>query len=343
MPARMLRLLSLLQSRREWSGAELAERLGVTDRTVRRDVDRLRELGYPVDASPGTGGGYRLASGRDLPPLLLDDDEAVAVAVGLLTAPGGGVRGIEETSARALAKLEQVLPARLRHRVAAVSEVTLPITLAKGTRTDPAVLAVVAAACRDHELLTFDYESREGAPSSRRVEPHHLVTVHGLWYLVAYDPERADWRTFRVDRVTAPTPTHRRFSPRRLPAEDAATYLDRTLAAAPYRYDAVATVAAPASVVLERMIGPSRSRVEPLGARRCRVRLGGDTLEIVAQRLLSLLALDVDLTLDGPAEVLDHLHATGRRLAELAATGSTKRDSATKASTQAGTGPGDGA
>ncbi|SHF80147.1 helix-turn-helix transcriptional regulator [Streptoalloteichus hindustanus] len=318
MPARMLRLLSLLQSRREWSGAELAARLGVTDRTVRRDVDRLRELGYPVDASPGTGGGYRLASGRDLPPLVLDDDEAVAVAAGLLTAAGGGLSGIRETSVRALAKLEQVLPTRLRQRVAAVTQATSSVVLWDGPRADPATLAVVAAACRDHEVLSFDYASRDGASTARRVEPHHVVTVHGRWYLIAHDPERADWRTFRVDRITAPAPTHRRFTPRPVPGGDPAAYLDRTLAAAPYRYDAEATVDAPAEVVLARMIASSPSRIEALGERRCRVRLGADSLEIVAQRVVSLLALGVEVTLDGPAEVLDHLDALGRRISQVA-------------------------
>ncbi|SDH56029.1 HTH domain-containing protein [Sinosporangium album] len=171
LPARILRLLSLLQTGREWGGGELAERLGVSGRTVRRDVERLRELGYRVDGTTGTAGGYRLASGRDLPPLLLSDDEAVAVAAGLATAADGTVADVAEASVRALAKLRQVLPSRLR--------------------------------------------GRAGAATSRRVEPYGLVVSHGLWYLVAYDPDRSDWRTFRADRLADPRPTGRRFTPRR--------------------------------------------------------------------------------------------------------------------------------
>ncbi|MGK5632144.1 helix-turn-helix transcriptional regulator, partial [Streptomyces sp. URMC 123] len=186
LPARMLRLLSLLQTRREWSGTELAERLGVTTRTIRRDIDRLRDLGYPVDGTTGHAGGYRLASGAAMPPLLLDDEEATATAVALRTA-AGHLTGMEETALRALAKLEQVLPHRLRTQVAALQQTTATITwTAGGPRTDPATLSVLAAACRDHETVTFDYTTRHGASASRRVEPHHLVASGGLWYLLAH-------------------------------------------------------------------------------------------------------------------------------------------------------------
>ena len=206
LPARMLRLLALLQMRREWSGAELADRLGVTVRTVRRDIDRLRELGYPVDSGPGHHGGYRLASGTDLPPLLLDDDEAVAIAVALRTATSG-ITGLADTALRALVKLEQVLPARLRHRVTALEQTITPLHYT-GDRpnTDPAVLVTVAAACRDHEMLTIDYTSRHGDTHPRRIEPHSVVAAAGLWYLVAYDTDRDDWRLYRLDRLTSPTP-----------------------------------------------------------------------------------------------------------------------------------------
>src|ERR687887_2848173 len=215
--ARLLRLLSLLQAHREWSGADLADRLGVTPRTVRRDVDRLRELGYPVNASPGTGGGYRLGAGAELPPLLLDDDEAVAVAIGLRTAAGGSVAGIEETSVRALAKLEQVLPAHLRRRVNALQAFTVPAP-GTGPTVDAGVLATIASACRDHEGLRFAYQSHDGSSTRRRVEPHRLVHLGWRWYLLAFDLDRDEWRTFRVDRIGRPLSAGARFTPRKLPA-----------------------------------------------------------------------------------------------------------------------------
>ena len=183
-PARLLRLLSLFQARRDWTGTELAERLGLTTRTIRYDVDRLRGLGYPVDARPGVAGGYRLGSGGALPPLLLDDDEAVAVAVGLRTAASGSVAGIEETSVRALAKLQQVLPARLRHRVRAFQSYALLVP-SRGPQLDPDVLTMIASACRDHERLRFDYTAHSGAVSRRAVEPYRLVNDRRRWYLVA--------------------------------------------------------------------------------------------------------------------------------------------------------------
>jgi len=208
--ARLLRLLSLLQSRRDWPGAELAERLGVTTRTVRRDVDRLRDLGYPVESATGTAGGYRLGVGAALPPLLLDDDEAVAVAVGLRAAATGTVTGIEETSLRALAKLEQVLPSRLRHRVGAMQSAILPLT-GPGPTVDPDLLT---AACQAHEGVRFGYQQ-----NTRRVEPYRLVHTGRRWYLLAFDLDRDDWRTFRVDRIdSAPLPGPR-FTPRPEPAE----------------------------------------------------------------------------------------------------------------------------
>lgn len=212
--ARLLRLLSLLQAHREWSGSDLADRLGVTARTVRRDVDRLRELGYPVNASPGTGGGYRLGAGAELPPLLLDDDEAVAVAVGLRTAAGNGVEGIGESSVRALAKLEQVLPSRLRRRIGALNAFTVPMLRGAGTSTvEPEVLTELANVCRDTRQLRFDYRAHDGSASRRTVEPHRLVCTEHRWYLVARDIARDDWRTFRADRITPVLPYGPRFTP----------------------------------------------------------------------------------------------------------------------------------
>src|SRR5437879_3875079 len=187
--ARLLALLSLLQVRREWTGQELADRLEVGPRTIRRDVDKLRSLGYPVEARPGVAGGYRLGAGGTLPPLLLDDDEAVAVAIGLRTTASGSIAGIEETSVRALTKLQQVLPSRLRRRVSAVQSHTLPMP-PRGPLVDPDVLTVIAGACRDHERMRFDYRTHSGAAGRRSVEPYRLVNDRQRWYLVAWDVER---------------------------------------------------------------------------------------------------------------------------------------------------------
>jgi predicted DNA-binding transcriptional regulator YafY len=311
LPARLLRLLSLLQGRREWPGAELAERLGVTGRTVRRDVERLRALGYPVDATSGAAGGYRLTSGGNLPPLLLDDEEAVAVAVGLRAAVDSGVSGTEETSVRALAKLEQVLPARLRGQIAAIGGATAALHPTGGPRAESATLAVLAAACRDHEVVRFDYRRRDGAAMSRRVEPHSLVTAHGRWLLLAHDLDRADWRIFRIDRLTDPAPTRRRFAPRRLPAADAAAYVARAIATAPYRHAVDATVHAPLDEVAARVQAPLPGDIAPLDERTCLVRLRTDSLDVIAMHLA---ALGADFTLEASDEVREHLRAVGRRL-----------------------------
>lgn len=315
-PARILRLLSLLQSRREWSGNELADRLGVTDRTVRRDIDRLRELGYPVEGTTGTAGGYRMASGTAVPPLLLDDEEAVAVATGLLTAAGGTVAGIEESSVRALAKLEQVLPKRLRHRVNAVTHSTVAVLRSDRPQVDPAVLAVFAAACRDHEVVSVAYRRRDATATSRRLEPHHLITGYHRWYLIAYDLDRCDWRTFRLDRLTTPTPTGRRFTTRSLPAADAATYLVHSLAGAPYRYNVQATVRASAEAVHERLRAPLPGRIQPVDDHTCTVRFSADTLEEITRDILAMTVLGASFTLDGPTEALCHLRTIAGHLTE---------------------------
>lgn len=220
---RLLSLLSMLQTRRDWSGDDLADRLGVSVRTVRRDVDRLRELGYPVQTTKGPAGGYRLAAGSDLPPMLFDAEQAVAVAVALQTATSG-IAGIEEAALRALATIRQVMPTRLRHRVDALQVTSVAPGRAPDT-VDPEVLLAVGGACRDHELLRFDYTSKTGAETSRRVEPHRLVCWRRRWYVVAWDPDRVDWRTFRVDRLRPKVPTGPRFTPRELTDEQVATLL----------------------------------------------------------------------------------------------------------------------
>ena len=227
---RALQLLSLLQTHRLWRGAELAERLEVTERTIRRDVDRLRGLGYPVDATPGTDGGYRLAIGAHLPPLLLDDDEAVAVAVGLRYAAGAAIVGMEESSLRSLTKIESLLPDRLRRQVSALhSGATSVPGASRDGAIDPEALSVLAAACRDSEEVRFDYRRNDGEDSRRLVEPHQLVTVGRRWYLVAWDLRRDNWRTFRLDRLTGPRLAGKRFSPREVPLGDAASFVAASL------------------------------------------------------------------------------------------------------------------
>lgn len=277
--ARLLKALSLLQSRRFWTGAALAAALGVTERSVRRDVDRLRELGYPVHATSGVGGGYALGAGRDLPPLPLEDDEAVAVAMGLRAVASGWVSGLEAASVRALSKLEQVLPRRLRRRLGDLEAVSVRLPHAPSS-VDADRLAALGSACRDEVVVRFPYVDRQGAPTTRTVEPYRLVHNQIRWYLLAWDLERDDWRTFRVDRVAGPVAAGSRFRPRPLP-EDVATFVDRRRSADEWRYRAVLTVEAPADVVRART-GTRHGHVEPLGADRCRLAIGGDDLAWMA-------------------------------------------------------------
>ena len=279
--SRLLTLLSLLQGRRDWPGGELADRLEVSGRTIRRDVERLRELGYPVESMTGPAGGYQLRAGTAMPPLLLDDDEAIAIAVGLRTAAGGSVTGIEETSVRALVKLEQVLPSHLRRRVRALQTSTMTLAPAPGgPQVDPQHLTVIAAACRDHERVRFTYRARDDASTRREAEPHSLVNVGRRWYLVCFDCAREDWRTFRVDRMTRPATTGVRFEPRALPARDAAAYVAQSLSAAPARYEARVTVRTPGrgaqpAPLARRHRRADRRRELPLLHQRRQPRLAG--------------------------------------------------------------------
>jgi predicted DNA-binding transcriptional regulator YafY len=306
--ARLLRLLSLLQARRDWTSAELATRLGVTTRTIRNDVGRLRGLGYPVDARPGVAGGYRLGAGGTMPPLLLDEEEAVAVAIGLRTAASGSIAGIEETSVRALAKLQQVLPSRLRRQVSAFQSYALPVP-ARGPQVDPEVLTVIASACRDHERLRFDYRAHSGAASRRSVEPYRLVNDRRRWYLVAWDADRDDWRTFRVDRIEPRTPAGPRFTPRALPPDhQIAAQVARGAGQAAWQYRARVIVHAPAAYVRGRL--PIPVEVEPLGEGRCVFEPGSDHPEMLA---LYLGMLDADFTVVDSPELVDALRKlTGR-------------------------------
>lgn len=304
---RLLRLLSLLQTRRDWSGADLAERLEVSGRTVRRDVERLRDLGYPVHATTGVTGGYRLAAGTNLPPLLLDDEEAVAIAVGLRTAAGGNVAGIEETSVRALAKLEQVLPARLRDRVNALQTYTVQIP-GSGPSVRPDVLTAISGACRDHENLRFDYRDHAGIASIRSVEPLSLVHTGRRWYLVAWDTDRQDWRTFRVDRVEPRTPTGPRFEPRDPPDGDVARYVLRGLGSAMWKFRARVTLHTSADAVAERL--PSSVLLEAIDEQTCVLDTGADTPQMLA---LFVGMLDVDFEVSEPPELIDHLRKLSDR------------------------------
>ncbi|WP_257462936.1 helix-turn-helix transcriptional regulator [Archangium lipolyticum] len=311
--ARLLKLLALLQSRRVWAGGDLAQQLGVTERSVRRDVDRLRSLGYPVHAAAGVGGGYQLGAGKELPPLPLEDEEAVAVAVGLRAAASGPVKGLEAASVRALAKLEQVLPSRLRRRVNALQSVSVRLG-ESGPSVDAETLAVVANACRDVERLSFDYRAREGAASKRQVEPYRLVHTSSRWYLLAYDLDREEWRTFRVDRIGPKPATGPRFRARPLPAEDVAAYVSQAISTDAYRYRARVTIHAPARVVAERLSGVA-GHIEALEGDRCLVLTGGDSLENLA---FHLGFLGFDFEVHEPEELIDHLRRLSERLARAA-------------------------
>ncbi|MEV4540175.1 helix-turn-helix transcriptional regulator [Micromonospora echinaurantiaca] len=308
-PARLLTLLSLLQTPREWPGSELAARLGVSLRTIRRDVDRLRELGYPVQATMGAIGGYRLVAGKALPPLLLDDEEAVAIAVGLRTAAGHAVTGIEEASVRALAKLEQVLPTRLRHRVGALGAATEPLLTWSRPTVDPEQLTGLAAAIANRERLRFSYRRHDGVSGERRVEPHRLVSAGRRWYLVGYDNDRDDWRMFRVDRISEPVSIGVRTAARELPAADAAAYVTDKLTELTPVYRAVATLHTPVETVAGR-VGDSPADLVPIDALSCRLTSHSDTLEWLAWRLLTL---GCEFEVHEPPELVAYLREIGDR------------------------------
>jgi predicted DNA-binding transcriptional regulator YafY len=314
--SRLLQLLSLLQGRRDWPGDELAGRLEVSGRTIRRDVERLRGLGYPVESLSGPAGGYRLRAGTAMPPLLVDDDEAIAIAVGLRAAAGAPVTGIEETAVRALVKLEQVLPSHLRRRVSALGQTTFTLPVA-GPRVEPQHLSVIAAACRDHERVRFGYRTRDGTESRREVEPHALVNHGRRWYLAAWDRTREDWRTFRIDRISRPSSTGVRFAPRALPARNAAAYIEQSITSAPNRYEARVTLRAPAEEVTRRMPRHAGT-VEPLDARTCSLRTGDDDLRWLALRLAML---DVEFEVHEPRELVEHLRSLAARLERAARAG----------------------
>ncbi|WP_198601503.1 helix-turn-helix transcriptional regulator [Streptomyces sp. MH60] len=328
--ARLLSLLSLLQARRDWPGAVLAERLDVSPRTLRRDVDRLRELGYPVRAVKGPDGGYRLDAGTRLPPLLFDDEQAVALAVALRTAAATGA-GIEDGAARALATLRQVMPARLRHRIDAlqVTSVARSAPLPQ-PQADTGVLMQLSAAVQAREVLRFDHVPARptsaapgAAPPPRRVEPHHLVTRGGRWYLVAWDLDREDWRVFRADRVTPRTPTGPRFTPRDLPGGDVAAFLTGRFRGSDGSPDwpcrGTAVLHLPASAVSPHA---ADGTVEELGPDRCRLTTGSWSWPSLAA---AFCLFDTDVEVVGPPPLKDAFARLAGRCARAAAAGAGPR------------------
>lgn len=326
----LLSLLSLLQARRDWPGALLAERLDISPRTVRRDVDRLRELGYPIVAFKGPDGGYRLDAGTELPPLLFDDEQAVALAIALQIATTTGV-GIEEAAARALTTVRQVMPARLRRRIDTlqVTAVERPATR-PDTQVDSSVLMTLSAAVHAREVLRFDYApaSPPGATDDdraeslpRRVQPHHLVTWGGRWYLVAWDLDREDWRTFRADRITPRTPTGPRFTPRELPGGEVAAFVASRFQGSdgsadwPCRGEVILDLPAAAVFRYTR-----EGIVEELGPDRCRLVLGSWSWPGLAA---TIGRFDADIEVVGPTELKDAFALLARRYAKAATDGPT--------------------
>ncbi len=311
--ARVLQLLGLLQSRRVWTSEELAERLEVTTRSVRRDIERLRDLGYPVHASKGHGGGYQLGAGAALPPLLLDPDEAVAMAVCLRLAAGGSVAGVGESALRALSKLDQVMPARLRSQVAAVHDSTVTLTSAAQDTVDPDVLMTLARASRDHEHVSCGYVDIRGSATQRRLEPYQLVTTGRRWYLLGYDRDRADWRSLRLDRMSDVRALGSTFVPRDAP--DAADYVRRAITSSPYRYVARVRYRASQDVVAQTFSAAS-VQIEPDGPDACIVTTGADDPD----RMVLYLAMPgCEFEVLDPPEVALAVGAAAERLRRAAA------------------------
>lgn len=304
---RLLTLLSLLQARRDWPGEQLAARLEVSPRTVRRDVDRLRDLGYPVQTTKGPAGGYRLAPGADLPPMLFDDEQAVAIAVALQTA-AAGIIGVQEAVVRALATIRQVLPTRLRHRVDALQVTTVPT----GTDSvDPEILLDIGACCRDQQLLRFDYVANDGTASVRRTEPHRLVSRGQRWYLVAWDLDRDDWRTFRVDRIRPRTPIGPRFSPRSLTEEQAGDLLRPHTAYPTWPVTGTVLMHA-AAPEIARWLRPDQGQVTAVDEHTCRVELGAWSHGAL---IATLLLFETDFEILEPAPLRAAMSEVANRVA----------------------------
>lgn len=304
----MLRLLSLLQTHRYWPGPELSHRLEVSPRTLRRDVDRLRDLGYQVDAVRGAAGGYQLRAGGSLPPLLLEDEEAVAIAVGLRSTATTAVAGVDDWSVQALSKVLSLMPPRLRRQMDAVaSQTESPGPWEGAPSFDASVLTTLAQACRDSELLVFDYAAREAEVTHRRVEPLRLVSLGRRWYLVAYDRDRMDWRSFRLDRITAPEPTGQRFRPRELPAADALAFVQQGIRRMPQRHVVRARLAM-AAEDLARQVG--RWGAVTADGDGCVLEMNVDDLD---WPVMVLAASGADFEVESPPELVERVAEVGAR------------------------------
>ncbi|MFE0590078.1 helix-turn-helix transcriptional regulator [Micromonospora echinospora] len=315
---RLLALLSLLQTRRDWPGALLAERLGVSLRTVRRDVDRLRELGYPIAAAKGPDGGYRLGAGAELPPLLFDDEQAVALTIALQSAATSPGNGTGEAAARALTTVRQVMPSRLRHRVDALRVTAVERPARTAAPVDGDVLVAISSAVRAHEILRFDYGPEAADEPPRRVEPHHVVIRDGRWYLVGWDLDRSDWRTFRADRIALRIPNGPRFTPRELPGGEVATFVTGR-----FRGADDGTIGWPCrGTVLLDLPAATVARytrdgiIEEFGPDRCRLTLGSWSWPGLAA---AIARFDTEIEVVGPAELVDAFDQLARRLARAAA------------------------
>ncbi|MET3494312.1 helix-turn-helix transcriptional regulator [Variovorax boronicumulans] len=311
--ARLIRLLSLFQAQRAWTGAALAARLEITERTLRRDVDRLRTLGYTVDSTSGVAGGYRLGAGTALPPLLLEDEEAIAVALGLGN-PAGGAGDIENASMRALAKLEQLMPQRLRRRLDRVRAAVVPLTRGK-TEVRLKAVTLFAEACTDRLQLRFDYRDHHATATARTVEPHRVVQSAERWYLLAWDTAREDWRTFRLDRIVEPVPTGARFTPRRLPLGDVAAYMTQALRVSPFLHHARVVVHAPVQALQAHLgwVGGVPEAID--GGASTRIATGANSLDALA---VWLGCLGHDFEIESPAELIEHIAVVAARLGKVA-------------------------
>ena len=308
----MLRLLSLLQTHRYWPGGELAARLEVSPRTLRRDVDRLRELGYVVDAVRGVAGGYQLRAGGQLPPLLLEDEEAVAIAVSLQTSAAGGTPGMEETAVQALSKIIALMPPRLRRKMDALRSQTERLPGSAGPALDPALLATLAQACRDCEPIHFTHTpptrgEQEVAPTERWVEPHRMVSLGRRWYLVAYDRDRQDWRSFRVDRISEPRTSGQVFRPRQLPADDALSFVQAGIRRMPQKYAVRVVLDADREAVAASF---ERWATVTGTSQRAVLEMNVDSLD---WPLFLLASIDADFTVESPPELAEAVHRAGLR------------------------------
>ncbi|MET0391157.1 MAG: WYL domain-containing protein [Polyangiales bacterium] len=321
--ARLLRLLTTLQTRRSWSGRELSERLEVTDRTLRRDIDRLRSLGYPVHSTAGVAGGYSLAAGTELPPLMLDDDEGVAVTLALQDAALGGVAKLEEAAARALAKLDQLLPSRAQKRIKAMRGAIVRLPRQGGPTVELSTVQSLAAACNDRVALAFGYNDRTGTGTRREVEPLRVVHMERRWYLVAWDRSRADWRTFRIDRLQQPIERLAGFTPRPAPDDDVVAYANRTLSVGNYRHQVRVRLLAPLELARDHIDG-NYGQLTAIDAHSCRFETSGTSLQAIA---VWIAVLGLDFVVEEPAQLLPMLQELTERLqrASQAGTRSTTR------------------